>query len=298
MGPVQRRYICIYIYDGNGNPLQYSCLGSAVDRGAWQATVHEVARVRHDWTTKHQQQRLLSKMRGKANSFFFSFNFLAALGLCCWEWAFSSRSEQGLLSSCGLQAGSSLWWFLLLWSMGFSCSHGTWNLPRAGIKPVSPTLEGRFYPLYHQGSPKEIILHLVWGGKKTLPKYLRTVLLENLGGTTIPPWARCTGQRRRTELLRGGWSSLVVGSAMVLRKIRLTVWARTQKERLWRGPANFTPGKSRERQLLWGTVPKTNSRSWESHFKKKINKFIPYTSIPPPSRYPHFYEVASTINTY
>ena len=28
---------------GNGNPLQYSCLGSSMDRGAWWATVHGVA---------------------------------------------------------------------------------------------------------------------------------------------------------------------------------------------------------------------------------------------------------------
>ena len=27
---------------GNGNPLQYSCLENSMDRGAWQATVHEV----------------------------------------------------------------------------------------------------------------------------------------------------------------------------------------------------------------------------------------------------------------
>ena len=27
---------------GNGNPLQYSCLGNPIDRGAWQATVHGV----------------------------------------------------------------------------------------------------------------------------------------------------------------------------------------------------------------------------------------------------------------
>ena len=32
---------------GNGNPLQYSCLGNAMDRGAWRATVHSVAKV---WT--------------------------------------------------------------------------------------------------------------------------------------------------------------------------------------------------------------------------------------------------------
>ena len=26
--------------EGNGNPLRYSCLGNAMDRGAWWATVH------------------------------------------------------------------------------------------------------------------------------------------------------------------------------------------------------------------------------------------------------------------
>ena len=29
---------------GNGNLLQYSCLGNPLDRGAWQATVHGVAK--------------------------------------------------------------------------------------------------------------------------------------------------------------------------------------------------------------------------------------------------------------
>ena len=28
---------------GNGNPFQYSCLDSPMDRGAWQAIVHRVA---------------------------------------------------------------------------------------------------------------------------------------------------------------------------------------------------------------------------------------------------------------
>ena len=28
----------------NGNPLQYSCLGNPMDRGAWWATVHEEAK--------------------------------------------------------------------------------------------------------------------------------------------------------------------------------------------------------------------------------------------------------------
>ena len=32
---------------GNGNPPQYSCLENSMDRGAWQATVHGVAK---SWT--------------------------------------------------------------------------------------------------------------------------------------------------------------------------------------------------------------------------------------------------------
>ena len=38
--------------EGNGNPLQYSCLENPMDRGAWWATVHGVARVGHDLATK------------------------------------------------------------------------------------------------------------------------------------------------------------------------------------------------------------------------------------------------------
>ena len=30
--------------EGNGNPFQYSCLGNAMDRGSWQATVHMITK--------------------------------------------------------------------------------------------------------------------------------------------------------------------------------------------------------------------------------------------------------------
>ena len=33
-----------YPGEGNGYPLQYSCLENAIDRGAWWATVHGVAK--------------------------------------------------------------------------------------------------------------------------------------------------------------------------------------------------------------------------------------------------------------
>ena len=40
--------------EGNGYPLQYSCLENPMDRGAWQATVHGVAKTQIDWATEHK----------------------------------------------------------------------------------------------------------------------------------------------------------------------------------------------------------------------------------------------------
>ena len=41
--------------EGNGDPLQYSCLENPMDRGAWQATVHGVVRVGRDLATEAKQ---------------------------------------------------------------------------------------------------------------------------------------------------------------------------------------------------------------------------------------------------
>ena len=30
--------------EGNGNPLQYFCLGNPTDRGAWRSVVHEIVK--------------------------------------------------------------------------------------------------------------------------------------------------------------------------------------------------------------------------------------------------------------
>ena len=38
--------------EGNGTPLQYSCLENPMNRGAWWGTVHRVTRVRHNLATK------------------------------------------------------------------------------------------------------------------------------------------------------------------------------------------------------------------------------------------------------
>ena len=58
----------------HGNPLQYSCLENSIDRGAWQATVHRVAKnqtglkrlstqTRNDWSNpwlRHQALHIYS----------------------------------------------------------------------------------------------------------------------------------------------------------------------------------------------------------------------------------------------
>ena len=42
---------------GNGNPLQYFCLGNPMDRGAWQAILHGVTkRVGHEFATEQQNK--------------------------------------------------------------------------------------------------------------------------------------------------------------------------------------------------------------------------------------------------
>ena len=40
---------------GNGQLFQCSCLGNPMDRGAWQAIAHGVAKVRQNLVTKQQQ---------------------------------------------------------------------------------------------------------------------------------------------------------------------------------------------------------------------------------------------------
>ena len=44
-----------------GSPLQYSCLENPTDRGARQATVHGVARVRHNLATKPPPPQVITE---------------------------------------------------------------------------------------------------------------------------------------------------------------------------------------------------------------------------------------------
>ena len=45
----------------NGKPFQYSCLGNTMDRGAWQATVHGVAKSQDMPEGPHIQYNTMAK---------------------------------------------------------------------------------------------------------------------------------------------------------------------------------------------------------------------------------------------
>ena len=65
--------------EGNGNPLQYSCLENSTDRGAWRATVHGVARVGHDLATKSPPPPLTQKFSKSMSSILWQFSSLFSL---------------------------------------------------------------------------------------------------------------------------------------------------------------------------------------------------------------------------
>ena len=49
---------------GNGNPLQYSCLGNPTDRGTWRATLHGVTKelgILSNETTRHCKLKQTNK---------------------------------------------------------------------------------------------------------------------------------------------------------------------------------------------------------------------------------------------
>ena len=55
--------------EGNGNPLQHSCLENPMDRGAWWATVHGSEKVRHDWVTNRTHARAHTHTHTLLNSY-------------------------------------------------------------------------------------------------------------------------------------------------------------------------------------------------------------------------------------
>ena len=57
--------------EGNGKPLQYSCLGNPMERRVWWATAHGVARVEHDLATKPPPPCAERERGGLVSQYFF-----------------------------------------------------------------------------------------------------------------------------------------------------------------------------------------------------------------------------------
>ena len=74
--------------EGNGTPLQYSCLESPMDGGAWKAAVHGVAEGRHDFTFTFHFHALEKEMATHSNVL---------------AWRIPGMGEPGGLPSMGLQ---------------------------------------------------------------------------------------------------------------------------------------------------------------------------------------------------
>ena len=84
-------YISVIFREGNGNPLQYSCLENLMGRGAWWAAVHGVA-----------------KSRTRLRDFTFTFHFHAlekemATHSSVLAWKVPWAEEIGRLQSMGSQ---------------------------------------------------------------------------------------------------------------------------------------------------------------------------------------------------
>ena len=84
-----RENLNVLVGEGNGNPLQYSCLENPMDRGAWLTAVHGVA-----------------KSRARLSDFSFTFHFHAlekemATHSSVLAWRIPGIEEPGGLLSMG-----------------------------------------------------------------------------------------------------------------------------------------------------------------------------------------------------
>ena len=64
--------------EGNGNPFQYSCLENPMDRGAWQATVHGVAKsqTQQEGLSMHSHNQLTGLGKFKENNIIILFTYI------------------------------------------------------------------------------------------------------------------------------------------------------------------------------------------------------------------------------
>ena len=131
--------------EGNGTPLQYSCLENPMDGGAWWATVHGVA-----------------KSRTRLSEFTFTFQFHAlkkemATHSSVLAWRIPGTGEPGGLPSMGSQSRTRLKWLSSSILMGVSLPGGSSLTPMWGKSPGE-----------ENGSPIPVFLSVEFLGQRSL----------------------------------------------------------------------------------------------------------------------------------
>ena len=198
--------------EGDGTPLQYSCLENPMERGAWEATVHAVAE------SDATEQLILTQL-------------LEAKVTSSLEW----KKEKKVKSlSCG-------WLFATPWtvasqpplSMGFSRQEywsgmplpSPWDLPNTGIEPR--------YPAFLENSSQKPLRQLPsmpppWVGRTT---ELHPVVRRAAGSRYS--WSLCSAPQE-TVLLppSDAWPSSRVDPALVF-SVLLTL--RNKQHPVWEG---------------------------------------------------------------
>ena len=105
--------------EGHGNPLQYSCLENPMNRGAWQATVHRVAKswTWLKWLSTHACMHIITYKMG---IFIHSTNITGCPGHCgynneqnikdCLPGAYIVADREGQFPNTHIQWWDVLWW--------------------------------------------------------------------------------------------------------------------------------------------------------------------------------------------
>ena len=96
--------------EGNGNPLQYSCLENPRDRGAWWATVHGVKIVGHNLGTKPPPPMLTTVLHQHPIGYLHAHVWHLDLNTSTLKWI--SSPKPGSLAASTISVGGN--WFLLL----------------------------------------------------------------------------------------------------------------------------------------------------------------------------------------
>ena len=123
--------------EGIGYPIQYSCLENSMDRGAWWATVHGVAKS-HDLVTKHSRNST-GKNTGES---FAQWQYRSQWGLSEARWLLIEKKKKRILERVAIP----------------SSRVSSWPRDQTHISCISSTGRQILYRKCHPGSPNIIFM--------------------------------------------------------------------------------------------------------------------------------------------